>query len=106
MNRKEKSLTCNWKTAFWSLAAIACLLSLAPPLYAQRRIDLEEEISPLNRIGNSIPRDLVFRDSKGKEVQLGDFLDRKPIILTPVYYRCPMLCGLELQGLLRCLRAM
>jgi protein SCO1 len=42
----------------------------------------------------------------GNQVTLADYLHQKPIVLTPVYYRCPMLCGLELQGLTRCLKAM
>lgn len=88
------------------LFVTAGFLSSAAPACAQRRIDLEKEISLLPQIGNRIPGDLMFRDSTGKPVALDDFLHQKPIILTPVYYRCPMLCGLELQGLLRCLRAM
>lgn len=106
MRHRDGSLRFLLKTALLSLAAIVCVLSQTPQAHAQRRIDLEEEISPLPRIGNSIPRDLVFHDSTGKQVKLKDYLGQKPIVLTPVYYRCPMLCGLELQGLLRCLRAM
>src|SRR5690606_34556760 len=52
------------------------------------------------------PGDIVLRDASGRQVTLADCLGSKPIILTPVYYRCPMLCGLELNGLVRCLRAM
>jgi len=58
------------------------------------------------KIGAALPLDVKFRDEQGKTVRLGDYFGDKPVILTPVYYRCPMLCGLELKGLLRCLRAM
>jgi protein SCO1/2 len=39
-------------------------------------------------------------------VQLGDYLGRKPVILTLNYYECPMLCPLVLEGLVRSLRAL
>jgi protein SCO1/2 len=90
----------------WPLLALAWILLDHPPALAQERIKLEEELSLLPQIGQMVPRDLSFRDSTGKVVQLNDYLHRKPIVLMPVYYRCPMLCGLELQGLVRCLRAM
>jgi protein SCO1/2 len=88
------------------LLPFICLASSTAPALAERPFNLQDEISLLPRIGDSIPRDLVFRDSTGRQVALGDYLNQKPIVLTPVYYRCPMLCGLELQGLVRCLKAM
>jgi protein SCO1/2 len=50
-----------------------------------------------------VPRDLAFRDEMGRFVRLGDFLGKRPVILNLVYYRCPLLCGQELQGLARSL---
>lgn len=58
------------------------------------------------KLNAKLPLDATFRDEQGRGVRLGDYFGDKPVILTPVYYRCPMLCGLELNGLLRCLRAM
>ena len=58
------------------------------------------------KIGASIPLDLVFQNEAGNDVRLRDLFKDKPVILVPVYYKCPMLCGLELKGLVRCLRAM
>lgn len=57
-------------------------------------------------LGNLIPQDLKFHDENGDEVALGNYFGGKPVILMPVYYKCPMLCGLSLNGLVRCLRAM
>ncbi len=57
------------------------------------------------KLGSSVPLDLVFHDEHGKAVKLGDFFDqtRKPVILTLVYYKCPniQLCTLELNDLNR-----
>lgn len=52
-----------------------------------------------------VPVDLTFRDSSGKEVTLRDCLDGQPAVLALVYYQCPMLCTLVLNGLVRSLKA-
>ena len=46
-----------------------------------------------------LPMDLEFVDENGAAVRLGDFFDGdRPVILTLNYYKCPMLCGLQLNG--------
>lgn len=43
---------------------------------------------------------LNFRSQKWEEKQLKDFfLDKRPTIFAPVYYDCPRLCSLTLEGL-------
>jgi protein SCO1 len=56
------------------------------------------------RLNEQIPLDLTFRDESGKSVRLGDYFGKKPVILTFVYYRCPMLCPQLLIGLQSALR--
>ncbi|WP_437184999.1 SCO family protein [Planctomicrobium sp. SH668] len=58
------------------------------------------------RMGEKIPLDLQFKDQSGKTVELGSYFGDKPVILMPVYYKCPMLCGLELNGMVRGLRGL
>jgi protein SCO1/2 len=42
----------------------------------------------------------VFKDDTGRDVTLGSyFRPGRPVLLTLNYYRCPMLCTLELNGL-------
>jgi protein SCO1/2 len=57
-------------------------------------------------LNEQVPLDLTFRDETGKNVQLRDYFGEKPVILSLVYYECPMLCSLVLNGLLRSLRAL
>lgn len=45
------------------------------------------------------PRDLVFRDETGRQVKLGDYMGKKPVILTMNYFNCPQLCPLVLDAL-------
>jgi protein SCO1 len=55
-------------------------------------------------LGTQLPLDLRFCDDSGRELTLGDLFGRRPVILAPVYYRCPMLCNQVLNGLTRSLR--
>jgi protein SCO1/2 len=58
------------------------------------------------RIGAALPLDAVFRNEAGETVRLGDYFDGRPVVLMPAYYRCPMLCGVVLDGLARALSAL
>jgi protein SCO1 len=52
------------------------------------------------KLDQQIPLNLTFRDEYGKTVPLSTFFhDNKPVIIAPVYYRCPMLCTQILNGL-------
>ena len=52
-----------------------------------------------------MPLDLTFRDETGQPVTLGQYFGSKPVILALVYYECPMLCTLTLNGLVSALKA-
>lgn len=68
--------------------------------------------TPLNRVdfkqrlNEQLPLDLPFKDENGTTVKLGDYFGRKPVILTFVYYECPMLCTQVLNGLESALRVL
>ncbi len=51
------------------------------------------------RLNNQLPLDLHFRDESGRDVRLGEYFGKRAVILTPVYYGCPMLCSQILSGL-------
>jgi protein SCO1/2 len=55
------------------------------------------------RQGEKLPLDLAFRDEAGREVRLGDYFGKRPVVLSLVYYECPMLCTLTLNGLVSAL---
>jgi protein SCO1/2 len=64
-----------------------------------------ENVGIDQKMNEPVPLDLVFRDEAGKEVRLGEYFGKKPVILSLVYFKCPMLCTLVLNGLVRSLRA-
>ena len=56
------------------------------------------------RLNEQVPLDLHFRDEFGKTVRLGDYFGKKPVILSLVYFDCPMLCTMAENGLLHSLQ--
>jgi protein SCO1/2 len=57
------------------------------------------------KLNAQAPLNAEFRDEAGSPVRLRDYFDgKRPVILTLNYYECPMLCSLELNGLVRALR--
>lgn len=65
---------------------------------------LSREITIEQKLNAQVPLNLTFRDETGRQVQLKQYFGKKPVLLTLVYYECPSLCGLVLQGLLKSLR--
>jgi protein SCO1/2 len=91
-----------------SLALVAALAGTATASDASKLKAKPDSI--LDRVrfdqkqGATLPLDLTFRDEAGRAVKLGDFFGKRPVILDLVYYRCPTLCNLGLNGLARGLK--
>ncbi len=84
------------------LAFCALLLAPSRPLRAQVESPLNARSNPAilqgvgidQRLNHQIPLNLTFRDETGKTVALGQYFGKKPVILSLVYFSCPMLCTL------------
>lgn len=60
-----------------------------------------EGVGITEKLEAPVPLGLEFKDENDRTVKLEQYFNGdKPVILTLVYYRCPMLCGLVLNGLL------
>jgi protein SCO1/2 len=64
------------------------------------------EVSFDQKLGASLPLELRFRDESGAEVALGRYFRGRPVVLSLVYFECPMLCSMALNGLTRSLRVL
>ncbi|MGC1171182.1 MAG: SCO family protein [Candidatus Acidiferrales bacterium] len=62
------------------------------------RPDLLKQVGIDQKLNQSVPLNLTFRDEHGQTVQLGQYFGQRPVILTLVYYNCPMLCTQVLNG--------
>ncbi|MGZ3425768.1 MAG: SCO family protein [Polyangia bacterium] len=86
-------------------ALVAALLVAAAAPQARALEKLPDNVGVVEKLGERVPRDLVFRDESGKQVHLGDYVgDGKPVLIALVYYKCEMLCSLTLNGLVGALR--
>lgn len=80
-------------------AIAICLLLLSARVASAEIPDATlRKVTFEQKTGTRISGNLQFRDENGKTVKLADYLGRKPVILVPGYYHCPMLCTLVLNG--------
>lgn len=66
--------------------------------------ELMQQVGIEQNLGATLPADLSFSDSEGREVRLDELFGERPVILALVYYECPMLCTVSTEGLLSALR--
>jgi len=84
---------------FFGLAAGAAAQDNAAVLPPQLRgVGIDQ------RLNNQVPLDLKFRDETGQTVALSSYFGKRPVVLSLVYYTCPMLCTMAENGLLNALR--
>lgn len=94
-------------------AAVVMAAALAAPAGAQvlrepgqpssAKPGLLGKIGIDQRLNEQVPLDLPFVDETGRDVTLGDYFGKRPVILALVYYECPMLCTQVLNGVVSAL---
>ena len=73
----------------------------------QNRPAILDEIGVDEKLGDTIPLDLRFADSNGDSVRLSELIQNgKPLLLNPLYYECPSLCSLVLDGVFNAVQDM
>lgn len=86
------------------IAGLACLVT-AGAGWSQSGLPQElESVGLEQRVGERVPLELAFTDQSGERVLLGDYFGDRPVVLAPVYYDCPMLCTMVVDGLVRSLK--
>ena len=65
-----------------------------------------KEVSFDQKLNAQLPLDLEFRNENGETVKLGDYFGKKPVVLSLVYYECPMLCTQVLNGMVSAFRVL
>lgn len=67
------------------------VIFLLPILLAAQGNGEKPEVGIVDQLGKTLPLDLMFKDSSGKDVKLNDLI-QKPTVLSLVYYHCPTVC--------------
>ena len=89
--------------------AVFLVLTLVSPAFGKGVVAPQDMPGPLKevgfdqRLGEKLPLDAAFVDETGDDVTLGDYFGDKPVVLAFVYYDCPMLCPMVLNGVAKTL---
>lgn len=103
--RKLKDNTHLKKRVIVALVSCALLIAGVSPLGAQTPAnEVIKQVGFDQRINEQLPLDLKFRDETGRDVELREYFGKRPVVLALVYYECPMLCTLILNGLTKSLK--
>jgi protein SCO1 len=100
-----------------ALVAAGLLSQVAWPSHALAQKDLLnlraiDHPAPLKEVGidqkldSKLPLDAHFRDEAGRDVRLGDYFGKRPVVLALAYYDCPMLCTRILNGMVEALKTL
>jgi protein SCO1 len=92
-------------------SGVMAVAASALPAQAEDRAEpLPKELDGIGiteHLGETLPLDIEFQDEAGRSVRLGSFFDgRRPVILNLVYFSCPMLCTLVLNGVVSGMKGM
>jgi protein SCO1/2 len=89
---------------FVGLVLMCVAGSAAAP--AQQKPPILKDVGIDQKLDAQVPPDLVFHDEMGRDVRLGDYFGKRPLVLALVYYKCPMLCTLVLNDLTKAMNSM
>jgi protein SCO1/2 len=79
--------------------------ALAFPAGSEAPLAALQDIDVIEHLGDRVPSHLTFTDTDGKSVSLDALLaGDKPVLVTLGYHRCPMLCSLVLDGLVKAMK--
>ena len=102
---KMRSQPTTWALLIGSLLGMALVRD--PVLGQQLQVPENlREVGFDQRLGELLPLQSSFQDSTGKTRPLADFFGAKPVVLAMVYFECPMLCTMVLNGVLASLRTL
>ena len=91
--------------ALLASASILAALAFLPAIVCAQAtgVDASKGLYFHQDLGTQIPLGLKFKDDGGKDVKLGDYFGKRPVILALVFYQCQSSCLLIREGLLKTL---
>src|SRR5579871_473957 len=81
------------------LGLLALLSAMSAPAQQYGLPAMVRGVGIDQNLNAQLPLELTFKDETGQIVRLGQYFRQKPVILAFVYYECPMLCNMVLNGL-------
>lgn len=104
-----KQLVCALRAVLVALvilcAGFAQSLQAQVPLRPDEKPREIQDVTLEEKLNAQVDPSLTFLDETGQTVALQDYLSKgRPVVLNLVYYSCPMLCGMVLQGVVESLK--
>lgn len=88
-----------------SLITLCATSSAQIPIRPDEKTREVQDVTLVEKLNTQVDPNLTFIDGDGQTVALKDYFGKgRPVILNLVYYSCPMLCGMVLQGVVRSLK--
>lgn len=82
------------------------LLAAAVAPTAAQGVPILHDVGIDQKLGVQVPPGLSFHDEFGRDVTLGQYFGKRPMILALVYYKCPGLCTMVLNDITRAMNSM
>jgi protein SCO1/2 len=87
-----------------TFSAFAIFMAMTIPAIAQSNSatppQLPGKVEITQKLDAQLPMDLMLRDETGNVVRLGQYFNHgRPVLLNFMYYRCPMLCPMVMDGI-------
>ena len=88
-----------------SLITFCAASSAQIPIRPDEKTREIQDVTLVEKLNTQVDPNLTFMDGDGQTVALKDYFGKgRPVVLNLVYYSCPMLCGMVLQGVVRSLK--
>jgi len=88
---------------WWSIFLVSLLVTGSARAQTNAPAALQD-VGIDQRLGELVPLELTFRDEEGRAVKLEQYFGQRPVVIALVYYECPMLCTLILNGMVKAFR--
>lgn len=85
---------------FWLLASSLSASAQPGMPAAFQKVGIDQ------RLNAQLPLETVLQDEDSNKVRIGQYFHGKPVVLAMVYYACPMLCNMTLNGLMSAMQQM
>lgn len=93
---------------------LAIALAIVPTAHAKAQssqmpdgvnVDYSRAQIDASKLNAQVPLDMTFTNEHGRKVTLGDiFTGERPVVVSLVYFTCPMLCSIVLDGMVDALK--
>ena len=103
--RKESVRGCRAVLLSWLILSGLIVAHAQGPVRSDQMPQELNDVGLNEKLNTQVDPNLTFIDEAGQSVALKDYFGKgRPVVLNLVYYSCPLLCGMVLQGVVRSLK--